>query len=143
MALKTIAKATWNTTEYEGTATADEVILTNSLDHPLEVISIPPEAVTTAVIDSSTAVYNKAGASSAVIVSWGRVTEGTLLTGSATDTTYNHSLVGSDSLVSNLGSTATRVVLLPGHSLRENGSTFATGTFIRFMYRHMVDIDIN
>ena len=127
----------WKTLTHIGTATNNTLIFKNETVYPIEIYrykkngaSLASGAVRVIGPDGSTAIDT--------VASWDEVNRGALSTAAATDQPFIHSLMGSESLVSNItNSTGTRVVLLPGFALEEVSTTFALSNELSIIYREM------
>ena len=127
-------ETTWYTLYRIGQATENALILENTSKVPMEILRVP---ATANLVASSVQVYSTGKSSGHIIVDWSDIGPVSLPIVAATDIPFSYGQIGSNSLITNTSSTATRIVLLPGDSLREVAAVFTISSAISLIYRYM------
>ena len=125
----------WRSLNYYGTATDGAIILENKSVFPMEVLRQDTQAGT--LTGSNVALHGPGGAVYKTMGAWESIDATVVPTGTVSDKPAALNIIGSESLVSNSGTVGTRIVLMPGSSMRETGNGFAPTDLFEILYREM------
>ena len=134
----------WLTFRYQGTGTNEALIIENTSNHPMEIVADD------ASVTANGAEWVPLSTPLGVPIHTWYPRYGGVFT-YANDALHSEvrGRVGTDDLRTNTLAAAdsdyvpTRVVLMPGELIRENGSAFATSDYLGLRYRYMTDITVD